>query len=228
VATAPEGRATDRPHPEAVSSPPDEQGEQGDDHRADGDALPEVCVVGVQTTKRLADLCDVSLDHACVHARHHSARITHPHARVPMRSPRLCPCACARASPLPVPTRGGEGGAPACARARARDPQVLRVAYGLLVVIPLLAQEGVSPALLVVEVRLPLVVGHAGEVGGGGVAVRGGSHDPSMPRPCPIATPPQGGSQVPRVAYGLSIDTPEYEVVLCAHDYNNAPAQPRT
>lgn len=109
MATAPEGRAADRPHPEAVSSPPDEQGEQGDDHRADGDALPEVCVVGVQTTKRLADLCDVSLDHACVHARHHSARITHPHARVPMRPPRLCPCACARASPLPVPTRGGRG-----------------------------------------------------------------------------------------------------------------------
>lgn len=156
--------------------------------------------------------------------------VTIAHAsRTPMP---VCPCAhpaCARVpvpvpAPCPCPPEGGEGGAPACARARARDPQVLRVAYGLLVVIPLLAQEGVSPALLVVEVRLPLVVGHAGEVGGGGVAVRGGSHDPSMPRPCPIATPPQGGSQVPRVAYGLSIDTPEYEVVLCAHDYNNAPA----
>lgn len=105
MATAPEGRATDRPHPEAVSSPPDEQGEQGDDHRADGDALPEVCVVGVQTTKRLADLCDVSLDHACVHARHHSARITHPHARVPMPTPPVPVCLCpppARAHPRGV------------------------------------------------------------------------------------------------------------------------------
>lgn len=109
------------------------------------------------------------------------------------------------------------------------SPWLASTHWWLVRVVPvLLAQEGVSPALLVVEVRLPLVVGHAGEVGGGGVAVRGGSHDPSMPRPCPIATPPQGGSQVPRVAYGLSIDTPEYEVVLCAHDYNNAPAQPRT
>lgn len=119
MATAPEGRATRALG--SLGSPPDKKGEQGQDHRADGDALPEVCVVGVQTTKRLADLCDVSLDHACVHARHHSARITHP-MPVAHTYPGLCPCA-----RVPVPTRGGAPPAPARARARDRDPQC----YGL-------------------------------------------------------------------------------------------------
>lgn len=179
MATAPEGRATRALG--SLGSPPDKKGEQGQDHRADSDALPEVCVIGVKATKRLADLSEMCLDYANVHAvtiAHDRHQPTPNHAEPRRGCPHQHNTTATRQAYTPHAPLD-----PRLTTTPARDPQVPRVTYGLgeSFTPVLLTQVGVSPALLVVKVLLPLLVSHTRQGGRGLAVVIRSSHPISMP-----------------------------------------------